>query len=594
MDKSKKKHAKEGLRRLAFCLLTFIFSFQPSGAFAQSEAQYRYQDATQLWRLTDNAAGLGLDAGARDLNKAIGDPQTRVYNRGYAEFALEHRSGDYHRVQEGGQRNQLTFETERYQRIGHYLVGYGHFLFGMDRTKDRAWADVMRPYDSNPFYSGSSVSGKYDQQLFDLTAAISTIPIPLAGGKADRELTLGMRLDYKVGDLSRLRDPRSRAELLDYKVAPGVTYSFGHNAVGLSGYYNRRKEKIPNMTTVQQDPNLLYYQFYGLGEATGTVGGYSGYQREWVNHQFGAEVTYSLTSPNSPTPNPSRGGEGSIYNNRGEGRVDVTTPLPPEGGVGGGASLNSIGIARGTEDVWGQYKFSPGRYTSYIYKAASRNRFGKVRLLHALDLEAQWQQGYADEYRQQLIQEKDPEKGYTSYRYETQIEYRKRQQLTTLDASLHYRLSLLCCDPVATLPESAAPAIAGYLGFLARLSGSTNKHLLPSSELKHQRLDLSLEGGYGLLNSRLWLDATATYSHATKASLDLADATTEIAQQVLLPDMLCYDADYFRGQLSVKYLFPLKLKGYRSTFYVKAYGDLISAQHSFDRKTVGITFGLYN
>ena len=530
---------------LVCCAICAALSLTPLEAQAQ-EGLYRYQNATQLWRLTDNAAGLGVD---------------NSENRGYAEFGLKHRSGDYHRVQEGGQRNQLFFETERYQHIGRFLVGYGHFLFDMDRTKDRAWADVMRPYDSNPFYSGSSVPGKYDQQLFDLTAAISTIPIPMAGGKADRELTVGAKLDYKVGDLSRLRDPRSRSELLDYKVAPAVTYSFGHHALGLSGHYHRRKEKIPNMTTVQTDPNLAYYQMYGLGEAIGTVGGYSGYQREWVNHQFGAELTYGLS---------------------------LNSQL---------STLNSIGISRGTEDVWGQYKFSPGCYTFYIYKAASHNRLTRGRLLHALDLEAEWQQGYADEYRQQLIQEKDPDHGYTSYRYETQIEYRKRQQLTTLDASLHYRLNVLapvCCDSVATPSETAAPAIATYLGLKARLSSSTNKHLLPSSELKHQRLDLSMEGGHGLLKGRLWLDATATYSHATKASLDLADPTTEIARQVLLPDMLYYDADYFRGQLSAKFLFPLKLKKHRNMFYVKAYGDIIAAQHSMNRKTVGLTFGLYN
>ena len=39
----------------------------------------------------------------------------------------------------------------------------------------------------------------------------------------------------------------------------------------------------------------------------------------------------------SPTPAPSRGGEGSIYNNRGKSTVDVTTPLPSAGGAGGGA-----------------------------------------------------------------------------------------------------------------------------------------------------------------------------------------------------------------------------------------------------------------
>ena len=106
------------------------------------EGSYRYEDETQLWHLTNNAAGLGFDVDS---------------NRGYAEFSAEHRGGDYRRVQEGGQRNELQFTTERYQKIGYLLVGYGRFQFDMDRTKDRAWCDVMRPYNSNPFFSGSSI-----------------------------------------------------------------------------------------------------------------------------------------------------------------------------------------------------------------------------------------------------------------------------------------------------------------------------------------------------------------------------------------------------------------------------------------------------
>ena len=51
--------------------------------YAQQKAsalgEYRFDDATQLWRLTDNAAGLGIDT-------------TR--NRGYAEIGYHHHSGD--------------------------------------------------------------------------------------------------------------------------------------------------------------------------------------------------------------------------------------------------------------------------------------------------------------------------------------------------------------------------------------------------------------------------------------------------------------------------------------------------------------------
>lgn len=46
----------------------------------------------------------------------------------------------------------------------------------------------------------------------------------------------------------------------------------------------------------------------------------------------------SLTpEPSSPTPSPSRGGKGSIYNHRGEPTEELTTPLPIAGGAGGGA-----------------------------------------------------------------------------------------------------------------------------------------------------------------------------------------------------------------------------------------------------------------
>ena len=515
-----------------------IVSIAPIEAQAQ-EGNYRFADATQLWRLTDNAAGLTIDAAA-----------TRNYNRGFAEFDMQHREGDYRRVQEGGQRNQLTFHTERYQHVGHYLVGYGKFHFDMDRTKDRAWCDVMRPYNSNPFFGGSSVHGKYDTQQFDLTAALGTIDFS--------GFRFGSRLDYKVGDLSRLRDPRSRSELLQYRLTPAITYSNGSHTIGLSGHYDRRKEKIPNMTTVQQDPNLMYYQMTGMEQATGLIGGYSGYNREWVNHQFGAQLAYGYNKTRLSTAS----SQFSHFN-----------------------SLTTLGIAHGVEDVWGTYKYEPGRYTSYIYNIASHNRLNTGRLLHQLDLDVAFTEGYADEYRQLLIQERDAEKGYTSYHYETQIEYRKRYQVKTHDATLHYRLSTL-----------SGTAIRGYVGAATTLQGASNKHLLPTSQLEYQRQNFSFESGYAFFKNHLWLDATVTYSHASKADIDIASpqqTSNTYASEVLIPDMAYYSADYWRGQLSLKYEFPFSLKGSRSTAFVKAYADGIKADDDLDRTTVGLSFGLY-
>jgi len=495
------------------------------------ESEYRYDDALLLWQQTGNAAGLGLEY-SRD--------------RGYAEFNVEHRSGDYRRVQEGGQRNQLKFATERYQRISMLFVGYGRFLFNMDRTKDRAWCDVMRPYNSNPFFSGSSISGKYDTQDFDLTATVSTIPIPLSGDKMDKEITVGVKLDYKVGDLSRLRDPRSRSELLDYKITPAVTYAFGKHTLGLNGHYNRRKEKIPGLITVQEDPNLSYYLMSGMEQASGTIGGYKGYSREWVNHEFGAELNYGYQAD-------------------------------------GLNSLTSVGISRGAEDAWGQYKYEPGKYTTYIYKVMSYNRIKAGALLHQLDLNMNFTQGYADEYRQQLIQEKEGEKGYTSYHYETQIEFKKRYQVKTTDASFHYRCSWL---------DNAA--INGYAGLRYSIQNVSNKHLLPLSDFQYDHFNLQLEGGKAFFNKRLWVDLSGTYHFAKNVELNLADPTSDYAQQVWLPDQAYYNANYWQGHAEVKYAFPLTIKKQPTQWYAKAYGDFLKTNNQMDRKTIGIAIGIYN
>ena len=491
-------------------------------SLAQGVAEYRYADATQLWRQTDNAAGLALDS---------------VQNRGVAYFDLTHAEGDYTRVQEGGQQNQLEFYTERYQKISPILVGYGSFRFDMNRTKERAWCDVMRPYDSNPYFPGSSIPGKYDLQQFDLTAAIGTIPL--------WGLTAGLRLDYKVGDLSRLRDPRSRSELLDYRLAPALTYTYGSRTFGLNGYYHRRKEKIPGITTVQQDPNLQYYQMTGLEQAVGTIGGYSGFSREWVGHHFGAQLNYGYR----------------------RGRLN---------------SLTSLAIDRGSEDVLGTYKYEPGHYTSYRYALSSLNRVKAGRLLHQIDLTADYEEAYADEYRQQLVQERDADHGYTSYRYETLITFKKRYQVKQLNAQLHYRCTF-----------NSGTAQTAYAGLSAAFAQAENKHLLPTSTAKRAFTELTAEGGKALFGQHLWIDANVGYHLSQKADLTLADATTDYAQAVLLADQQYYDANFWRARLELTYQFPLVIKQKRNQWFVRLYGQHVGAQHALKRQTAGLAFGLY-
>jgi hypothetical protein len=518
---------EKGMRRIIFILAFFGLTIVPG--FSQ-ESVYRYDDATQLWRLTNNAAGLGIDS-------------TR--NRGLALFNVEHWDGDYARVQEGTQTNQLRFQTERYQKVGKYLYGYGRLNFDYGRTKNRKWSDVIRPYNANPYIAGSSNSGKYDFQDFDFSAALGTVPF-FHGKKAEgKGLRFGLRFDYKAGDLSRLRDPRSRSQLLDYKLSPGITYTFGQHTLGLSGNYHRRKEKIVGLTTVQQDPTMKYYLMSGMEHAEGTIGGYKSFSREWVDHRFGGELSYGFHS------------------------LDQN-------------SLLTLSIERGEESAYGQYKYEPGRYVDYRYGLSLCNRFIEGNVVHQFDLGVGYEQAFADEYRLQLNETKDPETGYSSYNYSSLFTYKKRFQVNVFNVDMHYRAHF-----------NKKERERAYVGVELLLSDSENKYLLPTSKLSYGGLQVMAEGGVSIAQ-HLWIDARAGGYIAESPNLSLADPTTDYAVGVLLPDMKYYEANYWRAHLQISYDFPLKIKGKTSYWFIRAYGDYLKTNNSLDAKCAGLSIGLFN
>ena len=78
---------RRGWGRLFLLMFTLPTMAQMPSDSLVGEPEYRYKNLTQLWHNTSNAAGLSLDDSP---------------NRGFASIGLNHRGGDYHRVQEGG------------------------------------------------------------------------------------------------------------------------------------------------------------------------------------------------------------------------------------------------------------------------------------------------------------------------------------------------------------------------------------------------------------------------------------------------------------------------------------------------------------
>lgn len=488
---------------------------------------YDYNQISQSWVKTQNAAGLTRDS---------------LVEQGIAYFQLEKSDGSYYLVQDGDSYNKLLFVSESFKKIGKYLYGYGKVSFDMGRMFNRSWSDVYRSHNTNPYFSGSSIKGKYDTQNFNLSASLASVDI--------NGFTYGMKLDYNVGDLSRLKDPRSRANLADYRLIPSVTYALGKHVLGLDAGYHRRKEKIPSITTVQTDPNMKYYILTGMEYVNGVVGGYSGFKRQFVHHEFEGGLSYSY--------------QGRTWN-----------------------SVNSLTYKKGYEDVTGDMKYMPGKYHTSIIGFSSFNRLMTDRICHTVDFGIAIEDCFADEYVQEKVTEKDPVTGIESSYWKTLITYNKRYKVNVSDISLDYKIHWLKNNRKERL---------AFLGINLDYKNVSNEFTLPYSSLKYSYADVALNGGATVWKkglSSLNFEANVGYLASLDASLQLTDSSTDYAQQVLLPDMQFYSSSVMHGDLSVQYSFPLKVKEKSNQLFVKMFGGYWTTDKETDRYNVSLSFGIY-
>jgi hypothetical protein len=322
----------------------------------------------------------------------------------------------------------------------------------------------------------------------------------------------------------------------------------------------------------------MYYNMTGLEHALGTISGYSGYQREWVDHRFGAELTYSYKSDR--------------YN-----------------------MIAAATIDRGSENILGQYEKEEGKYVDYNYGFSIRNRIKAENLLHEVDFSLGYEQSYADEYTQKFKAENNDEiktKTYSyehrlpdgtievrdstitqtypvsSQYYETLLVMKKRFQVKVFSTDLHYRLNF-----------TDGNRVKSYVGTRFTVNSVKNKYILPESSLHYDGYNLSFEGGIEIVKHRFWMDGDITMHFNRKADLSLSDPTTDYAQGVLIPDMDYYRANYLKIGLSLTYQFPITIKKKQTMWYVRGDGDWLQCNYlrtnnNRHAASFGVTLGMFN
>ncbi len=531
-----------------------------------SSAQRQLWQGLSLWQHTRNAAGLSLD------------PLPQVI-RGESGFSFGKTNCDLRTSQQGSSQHLGAFYAEQQLPVASWLVAQGRFVYGMSRYAERNWGDrsngtelsllssdfsnrFSSPLNSDfstssttfgintsssslsPLNAGSEQLGRYDAQTVDAEFRLAT--------STPRLWNFGLGVKYAVNDLARLKDPRSRARSLHYRLAPAVVYTPRWGQIGATLWYERRKEKIDNVTSVQQDAQWNYYTLQGLEHLSGGAGSYQGFMRQWVEHAGGGEINIGREFQKA-------------------------------------AILFSVRFQRSHEEAVGNYRYTPSEFEGQNLQISE---FWKLRLGNwwLVDQnEVLWQRGYTNEHTQSLTLTTDPQTKIVSRHYETLLSLQKRFQNSRFAAFTHFR-ALHTTSPWRNT-SLIHQQLDGFYGWSLGYENFEQRYLLSNSSRETQRLLITLEGGK-LLTKGWWTSAEVGASFALRHQLHLSSTTSPLSSLWEQQQML--DARHMgRAAFHLRYDIPMLIARIPLRFFARASAEYATAfGTALHGTSVSFTLGL--
>ena len=391
---------------------------------------------------------------------------------------------------------------------------------------------------TSPYQYGGSVKGSYDRQLFDLK-------VKLATGSIGR-FTFGAEVDYSVGDLSRLRDPRSRVLLADYAIIPSLTYKISEkHALGLDFYYRFRKQRLDNIITVQREKQFEYYLLEGLENywMTTELGKVA---RRTVADIFGGDLQYKLT------------GE---Y----------------------GSWLVSLGYERLVEEVVDDERKEPGDYNAQKVTFYSGYKSERINVLHAWNMQASYTGGQAEEFVQEQVNITHGN-GMVSNKWVTLYNF-----VTYKDDVLNVQT-----DYTFYKGDVSRKDYNWLMGVSGKYEYLKNRYLLPESTREVSTLRIGVKGAGRVVNKdahKFWIEAALNGALPLETKMNLSEENV-FTENVLNPDLRFFKAKTLEAKVDFQYSFPMRLKKTALTGYIKAYAGNVFTDKFGSRFSGGISVGI--
>lgn len=524
---------------ILFLLLSPVCLFAQTGYSTEQIELHRLKNN---WLFANNAAGLGF---------------INFHQHGNTELEYSNVGGDLHRAQEGDKKYGIRFNSERFDLINKKWMSWGSFEFKMNTEENRSWSNVFNTYNRSPYMFGDSVPGRCDLQVFDLHTKICR--------RIQDNLTVGLSLNYYAGDMSRLRDARTRTFITDYSIAPAAVFKINEKKlVGLTAGFRFEKEKMPSVTTVQDKPDIDYYFFLGNENGNRLKDGYVGFDRQFISREFFADFQYNLVSNQLNW-------------------------------------LTTIGFAALKQEVLGSERNSPGEFLMKEINLKSKANFTFDSKLLIFDLKSNLQIGNANEFLQELEVIRDTVKHDVSKRWITLYEYKNRYSTNSFNSELNISLRNLLNN--GTDYSWSAGVDGQFYGF-------SNIYQLPYSAFENQRARFGLNGSMRVFNKnqhRVTLQAKAGYAFSLNDNLVLNQiattvpgigstnfekATYKIATNILLPDLQFYKENVFDFRADARYSFPIKVKNSKLTGQLKAYFGMQQSENHGSWTSAGVSVGI--
>ena len=472
------------MKRSPLLLFVFLLCAAPT-----AQGKDVFHDSLSLWR--PSSAALRLAA------EPVTDGGT-VYAGG------RYLSGEARRMQESASEGGLHLRAEDRRNIGRLRTA-GTFTFRQDWLAGRLWTDNFTPFDGNPYKVASDIPGRYSRQIFAFSAGVASWL------KGDR-MALALGGDYRVGDLSRSNDPRSRSQRMDLSLRPALLFRLsGPHLLGLELEYDYSREKMLKLASKAE--NIDRYTYYELtGNADYTPVGIIGFSRRYARHAGGGQLHY--------------GYEGGRWR-----------------------CLLWGGYAYGVTGILGETGESPGDYRSGRLQAGAALSL-RAQLLHQWTFRYVRESGTADTFIQEQRIVTNAQGRVDSY-WETLLRYPSFQYL-------HQQFSLQwTCRPLMD--------DGWWSGIRAGWENSSSACLQPVSVFAWSRLRTELLGGgrfpFGKGHSLelsgslggLW---AVGVDHQENASLS-RQGKTRLLKEVFRPDAVFLSRHALTASLRAEYVFPI-------------------------------------